>query len=297
MLLHKRINVLFFLLVFILNISAQDKDKTVALKNILITIEQQHRVSFNYTENNVALLKIIPPKKTLSLQKKIKYLEKRTKLSFENIDNKFINISDKNISDAKIICGYILSAPENKPLENVNIQFLDGSRIITNQMGYFEFKKGKKNDFLISHIGFTSKKIAITDIENKDCLKILLESEITELSEIKTNHFLTSGISKSANGSFDIKPKKLGILPGLIEPDVLQTMQQIPGINSIDESVASINVRGGTHDQNLFLWNGIKMYQTGHFFGLISAFNPNLAHTISIIKMGVLHFMEKVFLV
>jgi hypothetical protein len=28
------------------------------------------------------------------------------------------------------------------------------------------------------------------------------------------------------------------------------------------------------------------MYQTGHFFGLISAFNPNLAHTISIYKNG-----------
>jgi hypothetical protein len=66
----------------------------------------------------------------------------------------------------------------------------------------------------------------------------------------------------------------------------LQVMQQIPGINSSDESVASINVRGGTHDQNLFLWNDIKMYQTGHFFGLISAFNPNLAHTISIYKNG-----------
>ena len=63
-------------------------------------------------------------------------------------------------------------------------------------------------------------------------------------------------------------------------------MLQIPGIYSADESISSINVRGGTHDQNLFLWNGIKMYQTGHFFGLISAFNPNLAHTISIIKNG-----------
>ncbi|WP_035667856.1 TonB-dependent receptor [Flavobacterium sp. 83] len=286
MLLHKRITVLFFLLVFILNISAQDKGKTVALKTILITIEKQHQVSFNYTENNVATISIIPPKKTLSLKKKITYLEKRTKLFFENIDNKFINISDKNTTEPKIICGYILAGPENKPLEDVNIQFLDGTHTITNQVGYFEFKKEEKNDFLISYIGYKSKRITIPHLGNKDCLKILLESEITELSEIKTNHFLTTGISKSTNGSFDIKPKKLGILPGLIEPDVLQTMQQIPGINSIDESVASINVRGGTHDQNLFLWNGIKMYQTGHFFGLISAFNPNLAHTISIYKNG-----------
>ena len=44
-------------------------------------------------------------------------------------------------------------------------------------------------------------------------------------------------------------------------------------IISVDESVANINIRGGTHDQNLFLWNNIRMFQTGHFFGLISAFS------------------------
>lgn len=72
----------------------------------------------------------------------------------------------------------------------------------------------------------------------------------------------------------------------MIEPDILQTIQQIPGINSPDETISNISVRGGTHDQNLFLWNGIRMFQTGHFFGLISAFNPSLAHTIKIYKNG-----------
>lgn len=60
---------------------------------------------------------------------------------------------------------------------------------------------------------------------------------------------------------------EFGILPGLIEPDILQTVQALPGIKSIDETVSDINVRGGTNDQNLILWNGIKMYQSGHFLG------------------------------
>jgi len=104
----------------------------------------------------------------------------------------------------------------------------------------------------LSYVGFTSVKIAQADIENKACITVHLKQEISELNNIDTKHFLTSGISKELNGSFVIKPKKMGILPGLIESDVLQTMQKIPGINSVDESVASINVRGGTHDQNLF---------------------------------------------
>ncbi len=279
-------NLLLFCIAFVLNLTAQNKSNTVALKIILIAIEKQHQVNFNYTENNIANIKITPPQQTLSLSKKLKYLEKKTNLSFENIDNKFINIAPKNTRNKAIICGYILSENDAKPLENANILLPNGKGLVSNSLGYFELNPEDKMEFSVSYLGYRTKKITAEELQTNGCLKILLQTEATQLTEIKTNRFLTSGISKNNDGTFEIKPKKFGILPGLIEPDVLQTMQQIPGINSADESVASINVRGGTHDQNLFLWNGIKMYQTGHFFGLISAFNPNLAHTISIYKNG-----------
>ncbi|WP_238539440.1 TonB-dependent receptor [Flavobacterium sp. CF136] len=276
---------MFFIFFLVLNLSAQDKGNAIPLKNIIIDIEQQHQVNFNYTEDNVAGIQLIPPKKSLSLEQKLQYLVKKTNLSFENLGNKFINIY-KNYDKINIICGYVFSNTDKKPIENANIHLINNTPIATDSNGYFEFENSSKNNFSISHVGFITKKISTSDLDSKNCLKITLESEITELEEIKTNPILASGISKNIDGSFEIKPKKFGILPGLIESDALQTMQQIPGVNSIDESVASINVRGGTHDQNLFLWNGIRMYQTGHFFGLISVFNPNLAHTISIYKNG-----------
>ncbi|WP_223255368.1 TonB-dependent receptor [Flavobacterium sp. LM4] len=255
------------------------------LKKIITEIEQQHQVNFNYTEENVANFLLLPPKSSLSLEQKLQYLTRKTNLSFENLGNKFINIYKKN-NDSKVICGYVFSNIDKKPIENANIHLNSITHITTDSNGYFEFEKGSKNIFFISHVGFMVKKITTANLDSQNCLKIILEPEITELEEIKTNPILASGISKNSDGSFEIKPKKFGILPGLIESDALQTMQQIPGVNSIDESVSSINVRGGTHDQNLFLWNGIRMFQTGHFFGLISVFNPNLAHTISIYKNG-----------
>ncbi|WP_233431373.1 TonB-dependent receptor [Flavobacterium tructae] len=254
-------------------------------KKIIAAIEKQHHVSFNYTEDNITNLQISPPKKSLTLDQKLQYLTEKTNLSFENIENQFINIY-KNDSESQMICGYVFSNDYKKPIENANVNLLNKTQVTTNSNGYFEFRKDSKNTLLISHIGFITKKIVVNNSSSKTCLQITLESEITELQEIKANAILASGISKSPDGSFEIKPKKFGILPGLIEPDALQTMQQIPGVNSLDESVSSINVRGGTHDQNLFLWNGIRMFQTGHFFGLISVFNPNLAHTISIYKNG-----------
>ncbi|TYC12804.1 TonB-dependent receptor plug domain-containing protein [Bizionia gelidisalsuginis] len=111
-------------------------------------------------------------------------------------------------------------------------------------------------------------------------------TDIQKLDEVYLSDYLTSGISKTKAGGIAIRTKKFGILPGLIEPDILQTVQALPGVLSTDESVSNLNVRGGTHDQNLILWDGIKMYQSGHFFGLISSFTPNLTRKVEVSKNG-----------
>lgn len=106
------------------------------------------------------------------------------------------------------------------------------------------------------------------------------------LEEIVITDYLTQGISKKSDGKIEIESQNFGILPGLIEPDILQTIQALPGVLSVDETVSNINVRGGSHDENLILWEGIKMYQSGHFFGLVSAFNPYLTKTVNLSKNG-----------
>lgn len=127
-------------------------------------------------------------------------------------------------------------------------------------------------------------------IINSRFVAIALSRKVTRpieaLQEVQLNTYLTTGVSKNKTGEIVLNPNDYGILPGLIEPDVLQTVQALPGVLSVDESVSNLNVRGGTHDQNLILWDGIKMYQSGHFFGLISAFDPNLVSNVVISKNG-----------
>ena len=106
------------------------------------------------------------------------------------------------------------------------------------------------------------------------------------LNEILITNIFTSGIDKTKDGNLTLNSEKLGALPGLVEEDVLQITQVLPGVESINESVADINIRSGSHDQNLILWDGMKMYQSGHFFGLISAFNPLITKNVIIIKDG-----------
>lgn len=109
---------------------------------------------------------------------------------------------------------------------------------------------------------------------------------IQRLEEVVVTNFLTKGISKTNNGAIEVDTKAFNILPGLIEPDVMQIIQNLPGVISVDERISNINVRGGTNDQNLILYEGIRMYQSGHFFGLISAFNPYLSDELRVNKNG-----------
>ncbi|WP_379953242.1 TonB-dependent receptor domain-containing protein [Dokdonia sp. R78006] len=137
--------------------------------------------------------------------------------------------------------------------------------------------------FITNYTGFDFDKLNNRFIVLRN---LNLSSEVQELDNIYIASLLTSGISKSSSGVTIIAPKQFGILPGVIEPDVLQTVQALPGIISTDETVSDLNIRGGTNDQNLILWDGIKMYQSGHFFGLISAFNPYLTKRVEVIKNG-----------
>ncbi|MDO5980543.1 TonB-dependent receptor plug domain-containing protein [Flavivirga spongiicola] len=111
-------------------------------------------------------------------------------------------------------------------------------------------------------------------------------SQTQNLDEVVISEYLTSGINKKKDGSILLSPSSLGILPGLTEPDVLQSLQLLPGVQSPSETASGLYIRGGTPDQNLILWDGIKMYHSGHFFGMISAFNPYITKDVKLYTSG-----------
>ncbi|WP_294737764.1 TonB-dependent receptor [uncultured Flavobacterium sp.] len=253
------------------------------MEQILDTITAQHNVKFNYTKEDVFGHNIFPPEKAMPLKAKLVYITNRTALNHKENGEYIIIYSSKEKSPKKF-CAYITDE-FGTIIGNASVQLSESKNIVAGSDGYFELNTQLPKNIYVSHLGYKPVSIE-TSKYNGDCLKIQLPIDIIELDELITERYLTSGIFKKKDGSFTITPEKFGILPGLIEPDVLLAMQQLPGITSIDETVSNINVRGGTHDQNLFMWNGIRLFQTGHFFGLISAINPAIAYDIKIAKNG-----------
>jgi hypothetical protein len=113
-----------------------------------------------------------------------------------------------------------------------------------------------------------------------------IENKYEQLSEVIIKSYLTKGISKNKNATYVINPKQLEILPGLTEADVLESIQELPGVISPNETATGLHVRGGTPDQNHIIWDDINIYHTGHLFGMISPFNPYITKNVTFHNKG-----------
>ena len=58
-------------------------------------------------------------------------------------------------------------------------------------------------------------------------------------------------------------------------------------MKTVGEASTGFNVRGGSTDQNLILFNEATIYNPSHFFGLFSAFNPEVIKDIQLYKSSI----------
>lgn len=280
-----RILVLYSLL-FLLSLYqayTQVVHEKVFLISILKKTQQKFSCDFSYLDKELKNIQLVPPADSLNLKETITYLRNSTNLDFSFLDEQNIAISFKNSSFE--ICGTLLSS-DNLPIVDATISSLNTS-VASDKNGVFRIAVNNAETLItVDFLGYKTIQLKAKEFGAVDCKKLYLTSEIQLLNTIVIKNYLTKGINTNADGSFTIDYRDFGILPGLVEPDLLQTVQALPGILSVNETVSNINVRGGTNDQNLILWDGIKMYQSSHFFGLISAFNPYLTENVLLFKNG-----------
>ncbi len=250
----------------------------------MILLKEKYNHDFTYAHDVIKDIYIKVPSANLTFKEIINYLEKETGLIFQFLENNIITINSKDAS--LFICGYIIDNETKTPIESAII-IGKNNNTTSDNFGYFKLKVNQENEnIIIRHLGYQPISKSLNSFEQDNCINIYLTPRIEALSEILITNYITKGIDKLADGTLTINFSDFGILPGLIETDVLQTVQALPGVQSANETVSGINIRGGTHDQNLLLWDGIKMYQSGHFFGLISIFNPFLTTNTRVIKNG-----------
>lgn len=261
----------------------KNRGSDISLISIVKLFEQKNDINFSYDYDRLKEIKIaVKNQFFLSISNFESLLGKQTNFELvRKIKGEYLIVQKK----PHAVCGKVIDGETGESILGAIIK-KEQKFYTTDNQGIFQLEIQAVDTIEVSLLGYKKRKIPYKFFRAKPCAKIVLIPEISVLDEVVISDYLTEGITKNKDASVVLDLKKLKILPGLVEPDIFQSSQLLPGISSSLEDPASINVRGGSPDQNLVIVDGIKMYTTGHFFNQISLFNPNVVKSINIFRGG-----------
>ena len=134
------------------------------------------------------------------------------------------------------------------------------------------------------------KYVVLTKADSKKKPKdytILIEEQRDTLSESIITALIAKDLNTTQTGFRKIDRKTFD--PGfavMSSPDIIKTIQQLPGVASGTELLSGMYVRGGDGSDNLYLLDGVPLYQVSHLLGLFSSFNTDVTESVDFYKSG-----------
>lgn len=186
--------------------------------------------------------------------------------------------------------GYVRDESNGEELIGVTVLVTEiGNGVVTNNYGFYSITLAPGTYTIkYSFIGYLTIEKQIT-LDKDFSMNVALPEEALQLEEVvvtgKAPEANVVGIQMSRN-ELDIKQvKKLPALFG--EPDIIKTIQLLPGVISAGEGTSAFFVRGGSADQNLILIDEAPVYDPSHLFGLFSVFNADIIKDSELYKGGI----------
>ena len=154
----------------------------------------------------------------------------------------------------------------------------------TNSYGFYSIQVPVgKSVVTFSYVGYRSKTL---ELNLKSDTTINIQMDVNTLKEVvvqaRRDETGVQGVHMSAVTINADKIKSLPLIMG--ETDVIKTLQLLPGVKGGTEGSSGMYVRGGGPDQNLFLLDGIPLYNVNHMFGFFSAFDANAIKNVTLYK-------------
>src|SRR5690606_2656471 len=180
------------------------------------------------------------------------------------------------------ITGYVRNIKNGEPLIGAAV-FIEKPSIgaIADALGYYSITLPKgKHTLKIKSFGMreTFRNIELygdgtLDIEMKESVIALREVAIVAGADVN--------VTGSQMGQVKLSMKTIKQIPSALgESDLLRTVMAIPGVKSVGESSVGLNIRGGSSDQNLIMYNDVPVYNPSHLFGFFTAFNPDILQDV-----------------
>lgn len=139
----------------------------------------------------------------------------------------------------------------------------------------------------VSYVNYEEKIVNLKAYED-GLLNLDLEEIPTVLEEVVVQDRANREAVTSNIGRVELSMKEIKRSPSFMgEVDLIKQIQVLPGVTTAGEAASGFNVRGGSADQNLILYDGMPIFNSSHVFGFFSAFNSEAVRDVTFYRGGI----------
>ena len=194
----------------------------------------------------------------------------------------YLNISAQNYT----VSGYITDEKSGETQINASVyDFNSRKGTVSNVYGFYSLTlPAGEVSLQYSYVGYHTQSFNF-NLE-KDTVIHIRFKESTDLQEITViGHQKITGVHSTQMGAVEVPIAQIKTVPTLFgEADLVKALQLLPGVQAGSEGSTGMYVRGGGPDENLFLLDGIPVYNVNHMAGFFSVFNPDAIKNVTLYK-------------
>lgn len=274
--------------------------KDAPLQDVLKEISRQSGVPVSYSVSQIPVdAKVTVNFRNRSAEQALKEICKPLKLSYRFVENQYVIKPLKEIAPPELfpeksttvyftVSGYVYDKTSQEAIPGATVYTSD-VRYGTTTNGYGFYSLTIPSGDYIMKCSFLGYKQDSLIVNLKQDINHTFKMNIDEIAlkpiEIVDREDSNKFIVANRLGVDEPSPSKLARMPVFFsEPDVLKSLQLMPGIKNTVDGSNYYYVRGGERDQNLILLDDAPLYNPSHLFGFFSGINPETLTEIRLHK-------------
>ena len=198
---------------------------------------------------------------------------------------------DEQADSPATLSGFVRDRSDGERLPNATVAVGDRQMgTLSNAEGYYALPGIPAGTWAIavSYIGYAVHRDTLQLAAGQELrLDIELDRDELEMEAVVVEAEADRGVESelSQQTSVVVLPMtSLQKMPAMGEPDLLRSLQLLPGVQTSSDYSSGLYVRGGGPDQTGILLDQVRLYNPSHAFGFFSTFNPDAIKDVTFYK-------------
>ena len=205
--------------------------------------------------------------------------------------NKVYEIGESNAGRrGKVyVSGHVRDIASGEPLVGVSVyDDKTGAYTVTDAAGFYRVAL-PVGDNILNLSGYSLDDMHLTlKVWDDGVLDVVMKEKVLALTGAVVSADAVSHHRDAKMGIERVRMEVINKIPSAFgEGDIIKAVLTLPGVKSVGEASSGFNVRGGSTDQNLILFNDGTIYNPTHLFGIFSAFNPDIVSEVELYKSSI----------